>query len=87
MTDKKLKTYAVTLTVKLKPDGVCKYKSKTFRGISFAKNQSIAKEQCVQQFMQDGQLPAQRVIMRDEIFIKECTLFDDFINKTKSNNS
>ena len=80
----KLNCYAVTLTVKLKPDGPYRFKSKTFRGISFAKTQRFAKERCIQQLLKMVLEIPSRTVTRDEIFIKECKLHNDFINRCET---
>ena len=83
MNNEKLKAYAITLVLKPKPDEFIRYQSKMYRGFSLAKNPADAKEQCIQQFMHNFDPNKKPVITRDVIFIKECKLHNDFMNKTE----
>ena len=83
MSNKRLKAYAITLIVKPKQIGIERYSSKTFKGISIAHNPDEAKEASIQQIMEafDPEMPP--VIIREVITIKECKIYNDFINKSE----
>lgn len=75
MSEKKRKPYAVTLTVKPKPQGISKYSSKTYRGMAMALNPKEAKELSIAIVLENVKVP---IITREEIFIKDCKLHADF---------
>ena len=83
MKNKRLKAYAITLIVKPKQIGMDRYSSKTFKGISLAHNPNDAKEASIQQVFDsfDHEMPP--VITREVITIKECKLYNDFLNRLK----
>lgn len=83
MSDIKLKAYAITLIVKPKQIGISRYSSKTFKGIAFARNPTDAKERSIQQIIESFNPDMEPVINREVIYIKECNIHNDFINKSQ----
>jgi hypothetical protein len=82
--NKKLKMYAVTLTVKPKPiiENV-KYQRKTYRGCALAINANDAKQRSISIIIEGFSKQQNFIVTRDEIVIKECNLHEDFFTRTE----
>jgi len=94
MSSKKLKPFAVSVSVKPKADGIVKYGMKTYRGIAMAKTSNEAKELSVDVILKsfqgnDGSTITRPIIDRSMIKIKDCRIVEDFfvnpdiLNKTE----
>ena len=81
MDNNKFKMYALTICVKPKPNGICRYSSITFNGISVSDTPSGAKEQSIIQIIESYAHLKSPLITREEITVKSCKLYMDFFNK------
>ena len=81
MTDK---IYAISLSVKRKDDGICRYKSVVFKGISAGKNSQEAIKKTVDLVMDSINSTARPsaadfTISAQDIKINSCKPFNDFL--------
>ncbi|OFX62679.1 MAG: hypothetical protein A2066_18775 [Bacteroidetes bacterium GWB2_41_8] len=83
MADSKQKLYAITITVKPKPDGISRYSSKTFRGCTMAKTTADAKKIAIEMLLVGFRETKSPVVTIDDIIIKDCKCHDDFFIKIK----
>lgn len=88
MAEQALKTYAMIITVRPKKTGPAKYRALTFKGIALVKNQTEAKELVISRFLKqyesfDGSSITRPKIAREDITVKECVLYNDFIAKAE----
>jgi len=86
MSKTKLHPYAIRVIVQPKPDGITKYGAKSFKGVALAKNPAQAKELAINIVLDafadhDGSSIVKPIITRDELTVKECKLYGDFITK------
>lgn len=86
MTEQALKTYAMTISVKPQKTGPAKYRALTFKGIALAKNSTEAKDLVIGRFVKqyesyDGSSITHPKIGKEDITVKECVLYNDFIAK------
>jgi len=78
--------YALRIIVKPKPDGITTYGAKSFKGVALAKNPAQAKELAIEIVLKafadhDGSSIVKPIITRDDLTVKECKLYGDFITK------
>ena len=86
MSNKKLKPYALSISVKPKSTATNKYSTSTFKGIALAENPNQAKELALDIVLDgfshnDGSSPTQPIITRDNLTVKECKLYGHFVAK------
>ncbi len=81
-----MKSYAIKLTVKPVSNGRIKYIAKTYKGIVIANNPGAAKDGAIalvlKSFQKNDGSELKPKIQRENITIKECKLYNDFIFNT-----
>lgn len=90
MSKKQTKAYAVVVKVKPHSEGGVKYSVRSFKGVAFAFNPSLAKEQTIEIVLKsfedyDGSSITKPLITREMITVTKCELFGDFIAGNKQN--
>jgi hypothetical protein len=86
--NKQQKNYAVAVKVKPTLKYGVKYQSKSFKGIAFAANPTLAKESVIEMILEsykdyDGSSVTRPLITRENITITKCEPYNDFIAKTE----
>lgn len=76
MKTKKIKPYAITVSIKPKPDGISRYRSVTYKGMVLATSPSEAKEKTIDFFLSQIKV---KILTRDDFTIKKCEVHNDFL--------
>lgn len=87
MNDEKLNAYAIIIMLKPKPRGVVRYKAKSFKGVVVAEGPAIAKkiatDAILNAFSSNDGSEEQPLITINELTVKECKTYGDFVIKQK----
>ena len=86
MSNKVPKPYALSISVKPKSTATNKYSTITIKGIAIAQNPKQAKDMGLNMVLNsfshyDGSSPLRPVITIDNLTVKECKLYGDFVAK------
>jgi hypothetical protein len=88
MSNSNLKAYALSISVKPTSTRGSKYNAVSFKGIAIAKNPNVAKELGINMVLDsyihfDGSSINRPLITRENLTVKECKPYADFITQSK----
>lgn len=86
MSNKSTKPYAISVFVKPTPTCYGKYKGVSFKGVVLAPNPSKATEAAINKVLEafaeyDGSSELRPVVTRENVVVRKCELFGDFITQ------